>query len=224
MILSTSPGEAESAQGRLIHRGAEADILLGLWSGRPAVYKVRRPLPYRLKVLDELIRRHRTVHEAEMLHAAKAAGVATPFLYFVSQPDSTLVMEFIEGRRLKDAAGTCGRAEVVRLFEQLGGEVAKLHSTGVMHGDVTTANVISRGGELVFIDFGLSIHSTRLEDRAVDLRLIKETLAGAHSSVAAPAMDALLRGYGEVAGERSLKAVVRQLRQIERRGRYARVE
>lgn len=224
MIQSTYPGEAESTQGRLIHKGAEADILLGSWSGRPAVYKVRRPLPYRLEVLDRMIRRQRTVREAEMMHAAKTAGVAAPFLYFVSQPDATLVMEFIEGRRLKDEAGACGKAEVLRLFEQLGVGVAKLHAAGVMHGDVTTANVIKRGDELVFIDFGLSIHSTRLEDRAVDLRLIKETLTGAHSSVAAPAMDALLRGYGEVAGERGLKAVVRQLRQIERRGRYAKVD
>ncbi|MDV3277697.1 MAG: Kae1-associated serine/threonine protein kinase [Nitrososphaerales archaeon] len=224
MILSTFPGEAEATPGRLIHKGAEADILLGRWSGRPAVYKVRRPLPYRLKALDQQIRRHRTVHEAEMIHSAKAAGVAAPFLYFVSQPDATLVMEFIEGERLKDAAATRGKADVVRLFEQLGGEVAKLHAAGVMHGDVTTANVIMRCDELVFIDFGLSIHSTRLEDRAVDLRLIKETVTGAHSSVAVPAMDALLKGYGEVAGEQGLEAVVRQLRQIERRGRYARVE
>jgi TP53 regulating kinase-like protein len=189
-----------------------------------AVYKVRRPLLYRLDALDRIIRRQRTVHEAEMLHSAKAAGVAAPFVYFVSQPEATLVMEFIEGDRLKDLAGTRGRTDVVHLFEQLGVGVAKLHAAGLMHGDVTTANVIKRGDDLVFIDFGLSIHSTRLEDRAVDLRLIKETITGAHSSVAGPAMDALLRGYGKVAGERSLKAVVRQLRQIERRGRYARVE
>lgn len=224
MTQSTSHGGAETGPARLIYRGAEADIFLGRWSDRPAVYKVRKALPYRLAALDEMLRRQRTVHEAEMIHSVKAAGVASPFLYFVSQPDATLVMEFVDGQRLKDAIATAAKSEVARLFRLLGGDVARLHSAGLMHGDLTTANVIIREEELVFIDFGLSVHSRRLEDQAVDLRLIKETITGAHSSVAGTATDALFQGYGEVVGARVLKAALRQLREIERRGRYARVD
>src|SRR2546428_11864486 len=72
-----------------------------------------------------------------------------------------------------------------------------------MHGDLATANVLldndddkSDDNELTLIDFGLAIRTTRLEDRAVDLRLVKETLTGAHSEVASKAYAALLEGYG----------------------------
>jgi TP53 regulating kinase-like protein len=58
----------------------------------------------------------------------------------------------------------------------------------------------------------------------VDLRLIKETITGAHAAVASLATEALIDGYREVRGTRETAAVLRQLREIERRGRYARVE
>lgn len=219
----TSHGELEAGAGRLIHRGAEADILLGPWSEVQAIYKIRRPLPYRLPVLDSAIRRQRTLHEAEMISRAKGAGVKAPFLYFVDPGGATLVEEYIQGRRLKEAVESEDERTSIAHFEQLGASVARLHRAGLMHGDVTTANVIIRDGALVFIDFGLSIHSSRLEDHAVDLRLIKETLTGAHSGVAKVAVEALLRGYGSVTGPARLKAVSRQLGQIERRGRYARI-
>lgn len=215
---------AESGEGRLLYRGAEADIFLGMWSGRAAIFKVRKRLLYRIEGLDRTIRRQRTLHEAGMIADAKAAGVETPFLYFLSEPEATLVMEYVAGTRMKDAVSSLRGREAARLFHLLGSAVARLHAAGIMHGDVTTANVIIRDGKLVFIDFGLSIHSTRTEDHAVDLRLIKETITGAHASLAGPGTEALFEGYREVVGSRVMASVQRQLRGIERRGRYARVE
>jgi len=197
-------------------------VIQGVWQGLEAVFKVRRPLRYRLPVLDEEIRRQRTLHEAEMIHHSKSAGVAAPYLYDVDPPASTLVMEYVRGDRLKDAIPP--RAEGTReVFREFGRNVGLLHRAGIMHGDLTTANVVRRKGGLVFIDFGLSIRTERLEDHAVDLRLIKETLLGAHPQVAPAAMEALNRGYAGVLGEARTKAVFRQLVSIERRGRYARV-
>jgi TP53 regulating kinase-like protein len=181
-------------------------------------------MEYRLEALDSMLRMQRTVHEAGMIAAAKTAGVEAPYVYFLSPPQATIVMEHIAGTRMKDAVSERRTAETAGLFRSLGVSVAKLHRAGIMHGDLTTANVIIRDGILVFIDFGLSVHSTRVEDYAVDLRLIKETITGAHSSVAGLATDALFEGYREMAGERAAKGVLRQLREIERRGRYARVE
>ena len=197
-------------------------MIRGDWQGLDAVYKVRKPLRYRLPVLDEEIRRQRTLHEAEMIHQAKGAGVAAPYLYEVDPPASTLVMEYVGGTRLKDviASKAVGTDEV---FSEFGRNVGLLHRAGIMHGDLTTANVVKRGDSLVFVDFGLSIRTERLEDHAVDLRLIKETLLGAHPQVAAAAMEALNRGYAGVLGPARSKAVFRQLLSIERRGRYARV-
>jgi TP53 regulating kinase-like protein len=212
------------ADSRLIYRGAEADVYAGAWCGRNAVFKFRKKLPYRHEYLDSMIRSQRTVHESEMIHRAKEAGVFTPTLYFVDLPESVIVMEFVEGRRLKDLVTGLENEKTAALFRELGSRVAALHAAGIMHGDLTTSNVIAGSQGLVLIDFGLSVATARLEDQAVDLRLIKETLTGAHSEVAKSALEGLFDGYGEVCGEKKLRAVLRQLRDIERRGRYARVE
>ena len=197
---------------------------MGDWQGVSAVFKVRRPMPYRLRVLDAEIRTRRTAREAAMLHASKGAGVPTPALYHLDLASSTIVMEYIEGERLKDAVGAMGPGAVEGEFRAMGMAVGRLHAAGIMHGDVTTANVVRRRGRLVFLDFGLSIRSDRLEDHAVDLRLVKETIGGAHTAVAGSALKGLFEGYEEVVGGPRSRAVQSQLRSIERRGRYARVE
>jgi Kae1-associated kinase Bud32 len=220
---STFPGGAEYSVGRLLYRGAEADVVRGRWQGLDSVFKVRKPLGYRLPVLDEAIRRQRTIREAEMIRLAKRAGVMAPFLYFVDVPGSTLVMEFVDGERIKDLIGSMSPKAMDDVFFEFGQAVARLHSAGIMHGDLTTANVVRRDGRLVFVDFGLSLRTGRLEDHAVDLRLIKETLVGAHPSIAPDALEALYRGYAAVAGEPRFRSVLKQLQNIERRGRYARV-
>jgi TP53 regulating kinase-like protein len=211
---------------KLLYRGAEADVFRGEWCGLPAVYKLRKPLLYRLPDLDKLIRSQRTVHEAQMIHQSKLAGVSTPHLYYLSPPEALLVMEHMEGDRLKTlllGAGLTGE-RVRTLGEAFGRSIARLHSAGIMHGDLTTSNVIVNGDVLSLIDFGLAIHSQRLEDQAVDLRLIKETLTGAHNSVSKPFMQSLLSGYSSVLGSSRAEAATKKLAEIERRGRYARVE
>jgi len=211
---------------RLLYRGAEADVFRGDWCGHPSVYKIRKPLPYRLPELDELIRSQRTVHEAQMIRLSRLAGVSTPHLYYLSPSDALLVMEFLEGRRLKTILLEAGltRERVVALASEFGRSIAKLHAAGIMHGDLTTSNVVVKGPDLSLIDFGLAIHSQRLEDQAVDLRLIKETLTGAHNAVSKPFMQSLLSGYSSVLGEKRAEAATKKLSEIERRGRYARVE
>ena len=221
--MSISLGVTEYSGGRLLYRGAEADVILGDWQGLEAVFKIRKPLTYRLQVLDEAIRRQRTVHEAEMIHLARKAGVVSPFLYNVDIKSSTLVMQFVRGDRVKDLVESLSGSQLDRLFFEFGQDVAKLHHFGIMHGDLTTANVVRSNGRLVFVDFGLSVRTTRLEDHAVDLRLIKETLVGAHPDVSARALDALYRGYASVVGAARSRVVLKQLQNIERRGRYARV-
>jgi TP53 regulating kinase-like protein len=221
--VSTSLGVAELVRGRLLYRGAEADVILGDWQGLEAVFKVRKPLTYRLRVLDEAIRRQRTLREAEMIHLAKGAGVSSPFLYDVDVASSTLVMEFVRGDRVKDLVPSLSESQLESVFFEFGQDVARLHRSGIMHGDLTTANVVRRNGRLVFIDFGLSVRTMRLEDHAVDLRLIKETLVGAHPDASAGALQALSSGYASVVGQARSRAALRQLQNIERRGRYARV-
>ncbi|MGH9917754.1 MAG: Kae1-associated kinase Bud32, partial [Nitrososphaerales archaeon] len=187
---------------KLIYRGAEADVFRGDWCGQHAVYKVRVPLPYRLPELDNAIRSQRTVHEALIIYQSKLAGVSTPALYYVSPPEALLVMEYLDGERLKTVLEGASPSEISALAFRFGESVARLHSAGIMHGDLTTSNVIvSKDGAIRFIDFGLAIRSRRLEDQAVDLRLIKETLTGAHNPISKRFMRSLLEGYASVLGE-----------------------
>ena len=87
---------------RLIKRGAEADIFLVRWFGEMAISKIRKRKPYRNVSLDSEIRKKRTVHEANMLSAAKLANVTTPFIYFVDPKHAEIVMERVEGENAKD--------------------------------------------------------------------------------------------------------------------------
>jgi len=209
---------------KLIYRGAEADVFEGEWGGpsTAAVYKFRKPLPYRLPQLDSEIRAQRTTHEAQIISGARSAGVKVPHLYYVSPAESLIVMERLEGPRLK--ANLEDRNRVTELSREFGSAVAKLHRAGIMHGDLTTSNVIVGKQGLHLIDFGLAMHTSKLEDHAVDLRLIKETLVGAHSEVSSLAMGSFLGGYESVVGARRAREVTKKLAEIERRGRYARVE
>lgn len=208
---------------KLVYRGAEADIYSGEWSGERAIFKFRKPLDYRLPALDAEIRAQRTLHEAQLVHDSKSAGVLSPFLYYVSPRESLIVMEEIEGERLKSLlqSRTFDPADVSRAF---GSAVGRLHSSGIMHGDLTTSNVIVNESGLHLIDFGLAVRSLKVEDHAVDLRLIKETLGGAHSQEAAAVLKSFLEGYASIVGEKRTREVTRKLAEIERRGRYARVE
>jgi TP53 regulating kinase and related kinases len=211
---------------KVLYRGAEADVFRGDWCGLPAVYKVRNPLPYRLPQLDTMIRSQRTVHEAQMIHMSKLAGVSAPNLYYLSPPQALLVMEYLKGRRLKTLLQEVELRdeEIPEIGEEFGRAMGKLHAAGIMHGDLTTSNVIVDGGRVSLIDFGLAIRSHRLEDHAVDLRLIKETLTGAHNAASKRFMQSLLSGYSSVVGRARAAAAVKKLAEIERRGRYARVE
>ena len=209
---------------KLVYRGAEADIFSDEWAGEQAIFKFRKPLPYRHPELDAEIRAQRTIHEAEILHDAKSAGVSTPSLYYVSQKESLIVMQEIQGARLKSFLES-PRGDRTRVSTEFGSAVGRLHLGGIMHGDLTTSNVLVDGADGVrLIDFGLATHSIKVEDHAVDLRLIKETLIGAHSEIASRVMSSFMKGYTGEVGEARAKAVGRKLLEIERRGRYARLE
>jgi TP53 regulating kinase and related kinases len=211
---------------KLLYRGAEADVYKGDWCGLPAVYKMRKPLRYRLPELDKLIRSQRTAHEAQMLHRSKLAGLSAPHLYYLSPQEASLVMQFVEGTRLKTLLleASLTRRKVESLGEEFGRGIARLHAAGIMHGDLTTSNAIVTGGGICLVDFGLAVQTAKLEDHAVDLRLIKETLTGAHYGVSKPFMHSLLSGYSSVLGRKRAEAATKKLAEIERRGRYARVE
>ncbi|MCL4436962.1 MAG: Kae1-associated kinase Bud32 [Thaumarchaeota archaeon] len=205
---------------KLLTRGAEASVYLGEWFGQEAVFKIREPKQYRHPALDSKIRRLRTLHEASFIAEARRLGVATPLIYFVDQERGEIVMQFLHGRRLKEIIDCDGAEVVERWCREVGRYAARLHLGRVIHGDLTTSNFIAVGDRLALIDFGLAFYSTRLEDRAVDLHLLDTLAESAHHRVAGTVSQAVLEGYREVMGEAEAEKVLKQLKEVERRGRY----
>ncbi len=202
----------------LIKKGAEADIYLISWYGKKAIRKVRKPKNYRNKFLDEEIRKKRTMHEAEMLSSAKRADVSTPLIYFVDPKNSEIIMQYVKGKLVRDVL-----ANNLKLSRGMGICAAKLHRNNIVHGDLTTSNFILYDGKLALIDFGLSFYSDRIEDKAVDVRLIKEIMSSAHATIFKKAFALFTEGYQSVMGSSFTSKILRKVSEIERRGRYARV-
>lgn len=201
-------------QPRLVKKGAEADIYVTEWAGSKAVSKVRAPKPYRHPELDLAIRKHRTIHEANFISAAKAAGVMSPFVHFVDPINAEIIMEFVEGDNVRDAI-------TPDLCREMGRYAALLHASNIIHGDLTTSNFIT-DKKLVLLDFGLSYYSERTEDMATDIRLIKEVFTSAHIAVK-KAFPRFVDGYASVAGKKRTDKILENVKEIEQRGRYARV-
>jgi TP53 regulating kinase-like protein len=203
-------------QQLLVKRGAEADIFLTEWGGQKAISKVRAPKLYRHRELDAEIRKHRTIYESNFLSAAKVAGVRSPYVYFVDPVKAEIIMEFVEGKTVRDAITTA-------ICIDLGRYAALLHSSNIMHGDLTTSNFILHDKHgLALLDFGLAYYSERTEDAATDIRLIKEAFTSAHIEVKR-AFENFVEGYSSVRGKNTTGRILENVKEIERRGRYARV-
>ena len=189
-----------------IAKGAESNIVKTSYLGRRAVLKDRIPKGYRISQIDDKIRRARTKEEAKLLSDAKRAGVRTPVLYDINLADKSILMEEIEGPMLKEVIDSS-------LAFRIGREIAKLHGADIIHGDITTSNIMLQDNQLVFIDFGLGRYSQLEEDKAVDLLVLKKSLQSIDYNLAVEYFDEVLKGYGD-------DSIVKKIADIESRGRY----
>ncbi len=205
----------------LLYVGAEAEVYRAKWYGMDVIIKRRIPKPYRIRELDEEIRFRRTMREAKILHYAKKAGVPTPTVYFLDPTNSTIIMNFIEGERIREALSKFTGEERVRKIELIGVYTGRLHQAGIQHGDLTTSNMIStEDGRIFLVDFGLSAFTSEVEDMAVDLILFRRALMSTHYMFAEECFKAFLRGYASIRGRKTTDKVLDKAREVEKRGRY----
>lgn len=205
----------------LIKKGAEANLYLEEWHNRKVIMKRRLPKKYRIQELDEEIRSQRTIREPHIIHKAKEAGVPTPTIFMVDVAEANIIMEFVDGKQVKQVLNDLPPEERLRLSRHIGGLIGRLHKHGIIHGDLTTSNMIlTPYGKVVLVDFGLSERSTELETKGVDLHLMKRAFQSTHYKHARECFEAVMEGYAEVVGEEEAKNVLEKIREIERRGRY----
>ncbi|NVM54431.1 MAG: Kae1-associated serine/threonine protein kinase [Candidatus Helarchaeota archaeon] len=205
----------------LYKKGAEAHLFKEQWYGRTILKKVRISKTYRHPLLDQRLRMARTVHEAKILTETRKLGISTPIIYYIDAQNATIYMEFIEGTRVKELLNNpeCNPAEIC---EKIGRIIGILHKNNIIHGDLTTSNMIlqSNTQKIYLIDFGLAEYSTNIENRGVDLHLIHRVFQSTHFKLLEVCFAAILEGYTKILGNKKATDVIQRLAEIEKRGRY----
>ena len=196
---------------QLIKEGAEARLYKTELGERTVLVKERVPKEYRVKELDEAIRKQRTKREEKLLRTAERIGIRVPAIFGVKE--HKIIMEFIHGKTLREALDE----KNIGLCTEVGKIVGKMHSQNLIHGDITTSNIILDGKGLVFLDFGLGFTSSKQEDKAVDLLNLRKTLQATHSLFFEKCWKKIVNGYLQVYPK---KDVIAQIERVERRARY----
>lgn len=211
----------EMTEHILLKKGAEASLHTATWNGKKVVFKTRFPKEYRHVKIDTDIRLYRTAHEPQLMNEAKKAGVPTPIVFQVDMKNSIITMEYVEGKQAKQLLGSLTAIKRQEMCEKIGQLVGKLHKHGIVHGDLTTSNmIVNREGRIFFVDFGLGEKNTELEAKGVDLHLLKRALQSTHFQFAEECFEAVIKGYTDIVGETEKIEILRKVREIEKRGRY----
>ncbi|TKY90173.1 hypothetical protein EX895_000171 [Sporisorium graminicola] len=187
--------------------------------------KWRFPKTYRHPTLSSNITASRTIMEARALLRCAKAGVAVPAVRCVDEKEGILGLELIAGKSVREwlGGGAEGEDEAlidaeeaaeaeeqdvvlserdqIKLMRLIGKQLAIMHEADIIHGDLTTSNMMLRPAlpdkeatvdlerdEVVLIDFGLSSVSAFAEDKAVDLYVLERAFASTH-----PASESLYR-------------------------------
>jgi len=239
---------------KILAQGAEAVI----YKIDNKIVKDRIPKKYRLPELDRKIIKSRTKSEAKILNKLKLI-INVPKIIEVK--DNKIIMQFIKGKKLSDSLDNLQNK--YEIAEQIGREIAKLHDCDIIHGDLTTSNMIYvednnknyknndvllannskkmnetsadsdnlknnliinktekdkkiNNFKVYFIDFGLGFHSKRIEDKAVDLHLIRQALEAKHFLYWKAFFESIIKGYNS----KDKTQILKQLEKVESRGRY----
>ena len=199
---------------KIIKRGAEAVLYLD----DNHLVKERIKKSYRLPQIDEKLRKLRTRKEARLLSESKRTGIETPNTFSVNEKEFKIVMEFIDGRRLKEFLNETDDKSRAKVAEEIGKSVGLLHKNGIIHGDLTTSNMILKDDKIYFIDFGLGDFSDRIENQAVDISVLKEAFKSTHFKYLNLLWESFIKGYKQT--NNNFNKVLDTLNDIEKRGRY----
>ena len=213
---------------KLIHKGAEAHLYYGSWFGKDVIFKHRIPKEYRNVELDKSIRMTRTLNEARALISVKELGLNVPVVYDIDTKEAVIITKQIKGKILKKELPNLNYEKKQMFFKELGKYIAILHTNSHIHGDITTSNIIvTENNDLFIIDFGLHSYSDKVEDKSVDIHLLKRVLISSHGNDYKICYDAFLEGYQSGYKKEEInmsKQIIRNIKVIETRGRYIKRE
>ncbi|KAL3207128.1 hypothetical protein MRX96_010446 [Rhipicephalus microplus] len=214
----------------LFTQGAEAKVYKGTYFGKPAIYKERFEKKYKHPNLDRLLTLERMRAEARALRKARSVGVPVPPVYFIDLTSRIIVTGLIENAvtvREKIVSLVIEepsyRAETLQfLMDKIGEVVALMHKSHIIHGDLTTSNLMVQRREaesplIYVIDFGLSSISEAVEDKGVDLYVLERAFLGSHPGIEG-FFPRLLDSYSRIYPENAAN-VRKKFEEVKQRGR-----
>lgn len=244
------------SMAKIIQQGAEAIISLE----NNKIIKNRIKKSYRINELDEKLRKSRTRSEARIIKKLEKI-IPVPKIIKTDEKQE-IIMECIEGKKLSDNLEKLGYKNISKI---IGETIAELHNQDIVHGDLTTSNMIfvencgknflpnsnppttpanqidninnksakqsskllsnnqtnesnsiSHYGKVFLIDFGLAFHSNRIEDKAVDLHLLRQALEAKHFTIWRECFKTIINNYKP----EKYEEIIERIKIIESRGRY----
>ena len=208
---------------QLFKQGAEARIYKSSFLNKPCIIKERFTKSYRHPVLDKKLSDRRMVQEARSLVRCHAIGVRTPCVYHTDLDTHKLYLELLPHLLLNDLISSLGpskpeSADIADTLRDVGRQIALMHDHDVIHGDLTTLNILVdvKSRNSYFIDFGLSSVSTLSEDKAVDLYVLERAITSSHPKMS-QLFTQILTSYAHHSSKSS--STLSKLKEVRQRGR-----
>ena len=214
----------------LVKQGAEAKVFRTSYIGKPTIIKQRFKKKYRHPSLDEGLTHRRQLQECRSMIRCRKSGIRTPAIYLVDNQSHSIYMEEVTDSlsvrdfisNVLESRASDARETLKNLARDMGTIIAKMHDCGVVHGDLTTSNILRQtvGGEssLVLIDFGLSFVSSLAEDKGVDLYVLERAFLSTHPNTE-DIFQLLIENYKANSSKEAARSVIHKLDEVRQRGR-----
>ena len=156
-------------------------------------------------------------------------GIPAPALYFVDLENHKIYLQYFENsitvrdyiRQIQSDPAVDYIHVLTPLAEKIGHLLGQMHQRGIIHGDLTTSNMLLQNPpenlNLVLIDFGLSYQDNVAEDKGVDLYVMERAILSTHPNTE-PLFEKLLNSYKTSYGS-GCNEVIKKLDEVRMRGR-----
>lgn len=218
----------------VIKQGAEAKLFLGEFNGHRCLIKERFQKNYRHPDLDAQLTKERMRAESKAISRCTAAGILTPKILHMDLNERKIYMEYLDKSITAkvyineivpsiESADT-REAKLSELARRIGDVVGKMHFNNIIHGDLTTSNILLNPTsddlstyDLIMIDFGLANYGQSGEQKGVDLYVLERALLSTHSGV--PTLFGIILDAYKDTNAKNWPGIIQKFEEIRARGR-----
>lgn len=212
----------------MIKQGAEGKLYKSTYNGKECLIKERFVKNYRNIDLDTQLTKGRMKAEEKAIKRCSNAGIKVPEVYKVDMHERKMYMEYFgDSKTAKDVIIEWFKNnqsdKIDELVKRIGEIIGQLHSNNIIHGDLTTSNILINPKQnedkydIIMIDFGLSSYSESVEDKGVDLYVLERALLSTHSNQ--PQLFETILGSYKLSNQKNLSEVISRFEEVRARGR-----